>query len=368
MSRQSVAAHGAVPWARSPSSVIEPCSLRRAIARHCIGDRSCASSTTTCPKLVTRSISPAASSISTRSAALHRAAFTVRGGFAQRRRRLLVVGEQPVAPPAGRSAGPTTSDSGGDRRPGARRGTSVTGCDRAHPAQPGLARRVAASRSPTAAAAGRPPGPGPAPGRPRTAGPSRRTSSTMRRSGSASIRHRYDPSDTMIGSVGLDDAAPSSALRQHRRHPRVVLDQRRGLAVGAPHRHPGDQVVHRGLLHLELAERRQHARRCSDRNARVRPDDQHARAPQPLAVQVEQVRRPVQADRGLAGARRALHADRVGPGRRGPARPARAGWWRRCRASARRAAARSRRSGCGWRCRAPRRGRGARPRSWSGRP
>ena len=50
----------------------------------------------------------------------------------------------------------------------------------------------------------------------------------------------------------------------------------------------------------------------------------------------------MQADGGLAGAGRALHADRRRRGRRGPARPARAGWWRRCRASARRAGARSR--------------------------
>ena len=34
-------------------------------------------------------------------------------------------------------------------------------------------------------------------------------------------------------------------------------------------------------------------------------------APQPFPVQIEQVRRPVQPDRGLTGARRALHADRV---------------------------------------------------------
>ena len=74
MSRQFAAAHGAVPWARSPSSVIEPCSLRRAIARACIGLRSWASSTTTCPKLCSRSSRPAASSSNTRSAALNRAA------------------------------------------------------------------------------------------------------------------------------------------------------------------------------------------------------------------------------------------------------------------------------------------------------
>ena len=39
---------------------------------------------------------------------------------------------------------------------------------------------------------------------------------------------------------------------------------------------------------------------------------QHAAAAQPLAVGVEQVRRPVQRDRGLAGARPALHDQRAG--------------------------------------------------------
>ena len=85
VSRQSRAAHGVVPWARSPSRVSEPCSLRRAIARHCIGDRSCASSTTMWPKPVGRSISPATSSTQHGvGGADHRAALGVRGGLAQR--------------------------------------------------------------------------------------------------------------------------------------------------------------------------------------------------------------------------------------------------------------------------------------------
>ena len=46
----SAARPGAVAWARSPSTVIEGNRLqRRAIIRHAIGDRSCASSTTTWP-------------------------------------------------------------------------------------------------------------------------------------------------------------------------------------------------------------------------------------------------------------------------------------------------------------------------------
>ena len=40
-------AHGVVPWAMSPSTVIEPVEQRRPTARSCIADRSCASSSTT---------------------------------------------------------------------------------------------------------------------------------------------------------------------------------------------------------------------------------------------------------------------------------------------------------------------------------
>ena len=67
-SGQEVAAHGVVPWAMSPSTVAAPVAHRRPIARTSIGDRSCASSTTTCAIDGVRSMRSAASSISTWSA------------------------------------------------------------------------------------------------------------------------------------------------------------------------------------------------------------------------------------------------------------------------------------------------------------
>ncbi|CAM5281789.1 hypothetical protein SVIOM342S_01572 [Streptomyces violaceorubidus] len=47
--RQDRAAHGVVPWARSPRTVSEPKADLRAMARHSIGERSWASSTTMWP-------------------------------------------------------------------------------------------------------------------------------------------------------------------------------------------------------------------------------------------------------------------------------------------------------------------------------
>ena len=45
-------AHGVVPCARSPSTVAEPVVQRRPTARYCMGERSCASSSTTWPERV----------------------------------------------------------------------------------------------------------------------------------------------------------------------------------------------------------------------------------------------------------------------------------------------------------------------------
>ncbi|MEV7984708.1 pentapeptide repeat-containing protein [Micromonospora sp. NPDC085948] len=98
---------------------------------------------------------------------------------------------------------------------------------------------------------------------------------------------------------------------QHTRHPDVVLEYGHRRRLDRPHRHPGNQLLHRGLLDLDLAESRQH-RRDVRQERPVRSDDQHTRPPQPLPVQIEQVRGPVQADSRLPGARRSLHADRVG--------------------------------------------------------
>ena len=71
---------------------------------------------------------------------------------------------------------------------------------------------------------------------------------------------------------------------------------------------PGDQLADGGLADVELAERRQHVADVGEEGL-VRPDHDHAAPPDLLAVRVEQVRDPVQPDRGLAGAGRALHAD-----------------------------------------------------------
>ncbi len=49
MSSQLWWAHAPVAWAMSPTTVIEPLSERRVSMRSCMGERSCASSTTMWP-------------------------------------------------------------------------------------------------------------------------------------------------------------------------------------------------------------------------------------------------------------------------------------------------------------------------------
>ncbi len=80
---QEGAAHGVVPWARSPSTVAAPVEQRRPSARHSIGERSWASSTTTWARLGIRVIRSRASSMSTRSAADQRAEPGPRGSCDQ---------------------------------------------------------------------------------------------------------------------------------------------------------------------------------------------------------------------------------------------------------------------------------------------
>jgi hypothetical protein len=71
-----------------------------------------------------------------------------------------------------------------------------------------------------------------------------------------------------------------------------------------------DELVDGDVLRLDLAERRQHLRDVREERP-VGPHDEHAAAPQPVTVGVEQVRGAVQADGGLAGPWRALNADRL---------------------------------------------------------
>ena len=149
---------------------------------------------------------------------------------------------------------------------------------------------------------------------------------------------------------------------QHLGHPRVALEDG---DLGVRPRGPGPGRSGRRPWSGRTSTSPSAGRTSRDvvQERPVRADDQHAGPAQPLAVHVEQVGGPVQADGGLAGAGRALHADRLGERRRGRARPGRAGWWRRCRASGRRGGARSPSRRIRLRRARPRRGRGARPRS-----
>ena len=79
----------------------------------------------------------------------------------------------------------------------------------------------------------------------------------------------------------------------------------------AAHRHPRGELGDRGLLDVDLAEGGQHLLDVAQEGP-VRADDEDAGAGQLAGVRVEQVGRAVQADGGLAGAGRALHADRLG--------------------------------------------------------
>ena len=107
-----------------------------------------------------------------------------------------------------------------------------------------------------------------------------------------------------------------TARSQHGGQPRVALEhsglarcRRRGRAP------PATQLLDGRVADLDLAERRQHRADVVEEGA-VRADDEDAGRGQPVAERVEQPRRAVQPDRGLAGARRALDADRrrrVGP-------------------------------------------------------
>ena len=119
-------------------------------------------------------------------------------------------------------------------------------------------------------------------------------------------------------------ASPLSVATAGRRR---RVDDRVDRALGRPARRRWSAA--RRSRRARAARRRCSAGRTRSARPRAR------RAGELLAVGVEQVRDPVQPDRGLPGAGRALHADRLVERRRARCRPARAGWSRRCRASGR---------------------------------
>ncbi len=90
-------------------------------------------------------------------------------------------------------------------------------------------------------------------------------------------------------------------------HARVALDHRRLVGVRALDGDGRDQLGDGGLRDVELAEGGQHVPDVGEER-QVGADDDDAAPGHQLLVRVQQVGDPVQADRGLAGARRALHA------------------------------------------------------------
>ena len=101
----------------------------------------------------------------------------------------------------------------------------------------------------------------------------------------------------------------------HVGHGQPALDLDDLRALEALRLQPRPQPAEVGQHHAGLAERGQHVGDVPEER-RGGADDQQTAAGQPLAVGVEQVGRPVQGDRGLAGARPALDDD----GRRGSRR------------------------------------------------
>ena len=123
---------------------------------------------------------------------------------------------------------------------------------------------------------------------------------------------------TSSGRPAAISALPAlDRLGDHVGHPQVALE--RDHLVGSVGRRDDarEQLARRGHDDgVGLAERRQHLVDVAQEDP-VRPDEQHAGARDALAVGVEQERGAVQGDRGLAGARAALHDEHAGAAARG---------------------------------------------------
>ena len=119
----------------------------------------------------------------------------------------------------------------------------------------------------------------------------------------------YSPSSLTFSSSGSAASLSSTAraitsARRASAFRRATGGASRSVAVT-----PGDELGDRELRDAVLAERRQDVRDVLHEGA-VRADDEHAAAGVLLALGVDQPRRAVQADRGLAGAGAALDHER----------------------------------------------------------
>ena len=294
-----------VPWAMSPRTVAAPVLQRRPTARSCMGERSCASSRTTCPKLGVRVRWSASSSRSTVSARDQRAAAFVRGGLSHNRIRC----------------------SSSDRRPAA--------CFASHAASESRVKRSAlASRAGQSCAAYR------------FTAVLRATESWTRSSGESPLRSicsstawrvagaasagprrselpagaaprwlvhlvRGDPPASgparhHQGLARLAHLRPGSAVEELCQ-PRISFENSGFGAVDATDRDGGHELFDGRVPDRDLAEGGRTAPMCS-RKARLGP---MTRTPErePVPEGVEEPRGPVQPHGGLARPRCALHAD-----------------------------------------------------------
>ena len=307
------------------------------------GERSCASSRTTWPRLGVRSTRSASSSSRTASASDQRAAPLLRGRLvpaaasrcssASRTPSACAgeefgVGEQPEQHlRAGRARGQTASAYCLHR--GSRATASCTRSSGESPLRSIASSTWWASRCGSIAAAGAVPD-----ARARAARRAARSTSY------AGTRQRCAPRGTTSGSVARRTCA-ATARGEDRGQPRIALEDRDAPAVGAADRGAvGDQLLDRRVADADLAERGQHGadvleeargsgRRRGPRSGRAGRGTRRAARP-PGAGRRRSCR-----CRGRPGRRSSCRP------RHGRWRPARAGSSRRCRASGRRGAARS---------------------------
>ena len=125
----------------------------------------------------------------------------------------------------------------------------------------------------------------------------------------AATRQRCDPRGTTSASFGsctCDQTArcSTSAIRASPFSTSTAAGTRPGDA------HPRDQLLDGRLLRLDLTQRGEDVTDVAQ-EAGVRPDHEHSGPAELVPIRIEQVRRPVQADRGLPGPGCSLDADGV---------------------------------------------------------
>ena len=130
-----------------------------------------------------------------------------------------------------------------------------------------------------------------------------------RRRGTSEPQHHVVEAEHQVFSQSVLAIAQRS--RHHPGHAGIALDASQLGNIGGADPIPGLQPGRRGQLHFVFPERRQHLVDVTEEH-RVRAHQQHSLRPQLPAVRVQQVRSPVQRDRGLAGTGASGHDEHTG--------------------------------------------------------